>query len=185
MISHISLVHEALRKHIKKGDTVVDATCGNGHDSLLLAQLATDSHNGHVFCIDIQEDALKATEKRLKNAGYSRFSLVHGSHEQLPSSFSVIVYNLGYLPGGNTAITTKTKSTLQSLENALSVLSPGGLIAITLYPGHPEGKLESEKVELWARNLPQDELNLFLYKDIFSPTKPYVLFLKKRFRNRS
>lgn len=50
-------------KHVvREGDTVVDATCGNGHDTLALVKLvAGESARGRVYGMDIQGDALQST----------------------------------------------------------------------------------------------------------------------------
>ena len=39
---------------------------------------------------------------------------------------------------------TETSSTLTDIKNALERICPGGVISITCYPGHPEGKREEE-----------------------------------------
>ena len=60
----------------------------------------------------------------------------------MASTPKLIVYNLGYLPGSDKLLTTKTSSTLLSVEKALSLIAPNGAISITCYPGHEEGKKE-------------------------------------------
>jgi len=52
-----------LWKHvIRKGDTVVDATCGNGNDTLAMANMVKDElGKGCVYGMDIQKDAIKNT----------------------------------------------------------------------------------------------------------------------------
>ncbi|EUJ17052.1 S-adenosylmethionine (SAM)-dependent methyltransferase [Listeria aquatica FSL S10-1188] len=58
--------HQLLRKVIFPGDVVIDATCGNGHDTLFLAQLV--GPNGKVYAYDIQQTAIEKTEARLDEA---------------------------------------------------------------------------------------------------------------------
>jgi len=48
---------------VKEGDTVVDATCGNGNDTAFLASLVGE--NGRVFGFDIQDKAIANTTKKL------------------------------------------------------------------------------------------------------------------------
>lgn len=55
---------------ITEGDTAVDATAGNGHDTLFLAQLVGDS--GAVYAFDIQQQAVDATIGRLKEHGLEK-----------------------------------------------------------------------------------------------------------------
>jgi hypothetical protein len=149
--NHLSFNHFIWKQHLKEGAIAVDATCGNGHDALFLAPLVTKLH-----ALDIQEDAIKNTKALLKsfcNVSYhlkchSTFPL-----EIIASQPSLIVYNLGYLPSGNKSITTKYSTTLQSIENALNIIHPNGLISITLYPGHEEGKKEEDGILDFVKKL--------------------------------
>jgi 16S rRNA C1402 N4-methylase RsmH len=140
-------MHAALA--VAEGDTVVDATAGNGNDTLFLAEKVGSS--GQVFAFDIQSEALAVTEERLKQSNLiTRVTLIRAGHEELAkyvsNSLSVIMYNLGYLPGGNKQITTEYNSLATSLEQAMVLLKPGGVITIVLYPGHDSGKIEKEKL---------------------------------------
>lgn len=49
---------------LRPGDTAVDATAGNGHDTLALARLVGPS--GRVWALDVQDAALAATRARLE-----------------------------------------------------------------------------------------------------------------------
>lgn len=60
-MNHKQQIHEWI-KAFTPIDTVVDMTAGNGYDTLFLAQ-----HAKHVIAIDIQEDAIIATQERCKN----------------------------------------------------------------------------------------------------------------------
>ena len=70
-----------------------------------------------------------------------------------PEKAAVIVFNLGYLPGGDKEITTHTESTLCALQAALELLRVDGLLCVTVYWGHPSGREEREAVLRWAKNL--------------------------------
>jgi len=153
--SHIDLAHQHLESIIKPGDTVIDATCGNGHDTLVLAKLALTSDSGKIFAIDRQADAIESTKqlltKQLSRAVINRIEFSQRCHSTFPEhltprSVNVFQYNLGYLPGGNKAITTTVETTLQSIRNAMQLLQAGGLILITCYPGHAEGMREEEAI---------------------------------------
>lgn len=143
--SHLECAHSFWQALLKPDDTVIDATCGNGHDTLVLAKLVPQ---GKVIAFDIQQQAIEETKKRLQEADLlKRVDLRLASHatfseDLLPQSIALIVYNLGYLPGGNKALTTTSKTTLNSIKKALSLLKPGGAISCTLYPGHSEGEIE-------------------------------------------
>lgn len=153
--SHIDLAHSLWEKAIKPGDIVIDATCGNGHDTLALAKMALTSTSGCLFALDKQTAAIDSCQnhlsKQLPKNIYEKISFILGCHsrfplELAPESVSLIVYNLGYLPRGDKTMTTTTETTLISVENALQLIKKGGMISITCYPGHEEGKIETNKL---------------------------------------
>ncbi|PNY02291.1 rRNA methylase-like protein, partial [Trifolium pratense] len=126
-------------KHVvQKGDTVIDATCGNGFDTLALLNLVADddSHNGYVYALDIQKDALDKTSLLLEESLNS--NEVRRTIKEC--SFRLIAFNLGYLPGGDKEIITRSETTLLALEAAKRILILGGLIGTVVYIGHPGGR---------------------------------------------
>lgn len=75
-------VHLLLNEIIKEGDRVVDATVGNGKDTLFLAKKVGPC--GRVYGFDIQEKALSKTKALLKkNNLIERTEILHCGHEQL------------------------------------------------------------------------------------------------------
>ena len=154
--SHIELAHRYWQQLVQSGDIVIDATCGNGQDTLFLAQLKP----AKLFAIDIQEKALTNTKTLLGASDNVIFH--HACHSQFPQeilakSVKLIVYNLGYLPGGDKSLTTQSETTLMSLQKALDLIVPGGAISVTCYPGHAEGAIEEEKILQWAENLDRQQ----------------------------
>ena len=139
-------------RYINEESVVIDATCGNGNDTLYLALRANK-----VYAFDIQQEAIDNTDKLLKEHDIENVVLICDSHEKIDEYVSenidLAVYNLGYLPKGNKEITTTAESTLISLEKVLNKLSVSGLVCLTLYWGHPEGKLEREAVLKYAEEL--------------------------------
>ena len=138
-------------KILNDGDAVIDATCGNGKDSLALANILKNKKDTILFCLDIQKKAIENTEELLSKEVpdfLPSVKFILGSHENLPKAnlgqIKLIVYNLGYLPGADKDLTTTSSSTLKSIENALNCICDGGVISITCYPGHLEGKKEQE-----------------------------------------
>ena len=158
--SHIDLAHKYWQQLVLSGDVVIDATCGNGHDALVLAKLALTSSSGKLFAFDLQQAALDNSTKLLKENltqdQNTRIELIQGCHSKfpegiLPETVKLIVYNLGYLPGGDKSKTTLVSTTLESIQQALKLLVPGGAISLTCYPGHHEGKIEEAAIiELMA-----------------------------------
>lgn len=162
-LSLVQQVHAALAAIIGEGDAVIDATVGNGHDTLFLAGHV--GHSGTVYGFDIQQQALDAAYARLQAAGVEgRASLYHAGHEAmalvLPQTqvgrIRAVVFNLGYLPGGDKTRTTAASTTLAALEQARELLAPGGVISVLAYTGHPGGRDEAEVVKAWARSLAPD-----------------------------
>lgn len=158
----VEQVQQLLSTHLHAGDVAVDATVGNGHDTLFLARAVADQ--GQVYGFDIQQQALDSAWQRLDAAGLAqRVHLYHAGHEtlllQLPASLhgkvKVIMFNLGYLPGGDKQRTTASATTLAALQQALHLLAPGGLLSVMAYTGHPGGREEAEVVKAWTRGLAQ------------------------------
>jgi predicted methyltransferase len=152
------LLHALLRERIAPGDLVIDATAGNGHDTLFLAEAVGAS--GQVIAIDIQEEAISATRKRLGKANLLVRARLHcGSHADLRKiagggSPTVIVFNLGYLPGGDRSVITNMEGTLAALAASIEILRPGGSLAVVCYPGHSGGDSEAAAVEGFISSAP-------------------------------
>lgn len=148
MKKHLIYARQFWRRVVSPGDTLIDATAGNGHDTLFLASLLQG--HGSVSSYDIQPQALENTRKRLEELPpeYREcISLKLQSHTQFDEqNVKLIVYNLGYLPGGDKRVTTCRTSTVESIEKGLKILAPGGALSITCYPGHEEGAREQEAI---------------------------------------
>ena len=173
-----------LKNVISPGDVVIDATAGNGNDTLFLAELVGD--HGKVYAFDIQEDALKATLEKLKKASLDqRVTLIYDSHDQVNKyvevSIAAAVFNLGYLPGGDKNIITRPETTLRALQDCYKLLKPGGLITIAVYVGHAGGELERQLVEQYLEKIPDREGFVIKHEYINRPkTYPKLYVLGKR-----
>ena len=142
--------------YIKPGDTVVDATCGTGQDTVVLARAV--GSEGSVYAFDIQKSAHLLTEARLRSHGITNVHMVMQSFvsmsEHIPErSAAAVVFNLGYLPGGDHSITTTAGTTLEGLESALKTIRPGGIVTVVMYDGHEAGSEEKKAVLEWAETL--------------------------------
>lgn len=172
---HLKKAHQFWKDHLQPTDIVIDATCGNGRDTAVLAQLVPQ---GHVYAIDIQEVAII---KSRQNAPFTNISFLHQCHTHLPHDQRVrlVVYNLGYLPGGNKQSTSLSSTTLKSVQNALALLPKGGALSITCYPGHAEGAVEEEALKHWSLSLPAEHSSIewFSWKK-GSPTLLIIIKLK-------
>ncbi|WP_269524370.1 tRNA (mnm(5)s(2)U34)-methyltransferase [Coraliomargarita parva] len=150
------LAHEYLDAHLHPGDRAIDATAGNGHDTLKLAQQVGST--GEVAAIDLQADAIRSTRQRLEENGMlKRVRLLEGDHaEQIPQldgQWKLIIFNLGYLPGSDKSIQTRPAHTLRALDAGFDKLLPGGALLVTAYRGHPGGLEEAEAVAQWMQEL--------------------------------
>ncbi|MES2345015.1 MAG: class I SAM-dependent methyltransferase [Chlamydiota bacterium] len=181
-LNHIRLAHFFWEHTLLPTSFAIDATCGNGKDTKKLAELTP---NGGVIALDIQKEALENTKRSLEDSMLtSKIHFFHQSHEEFPLfalelTISLIIYNLGYLPGGDKSLTTQTSSTLKSLSQALSLIVPGGMISVTCYPGHPEGLIEKNAVLEKTSSLNPAQFSAYHYHNIISPTAPSLLIIKK------
>lgn len=156
----MAISHRLVAAAVQKGDKAVDATCGNGYDTVFLAQLVGDQ--GRVLAFDIQAAAIENTRNRLTDSGLShRVQLVNANHakmdEYLPDHIAAAMFNLGYLPGGNHQITTSGQETTAALEHCIQRLRSGGLITVVAYPGHPGGGEEIKQIKEYLSRLDQKE----------------------------
>lgn len=157
------VAQERVRDHLKPGDWVIDATAGNGYDTLFLAE--TVGPNGHVYAVDLQTEAVNRTKARLQDAGHSHATCVLGSHADLLSilpkdcegKIMAIMFNLGYLPRGDKSLTTQPTSTVAALKASLSLLATGGILTILAYTGHPGGMDEARAIEAFLADLTSDQ----------------------------
>lgn len=149
--SPIKTAHHIWDQILEPHHTAIDATCGGGYDTQFLAQRCQ-----RVLSLDIQDEALKRAKTLLSPQEKERVTFYLQSHEEFPETdlpIHLIVYNLGYLPGGDKTITTLVNSTLASIRAAIELISPGGLVSITCYPGHNEGRKEESALLELAREL--------------------------------
>lgn len=173
---------------LSPGSVAVDATVGNGHDAVFLAGLVGEAGVVHGF--DVQAAALDAARNLLARAGLAgRVRLHHAGHEQLgevlPEAHrgrvGAVVFNLGFLPGGDEGLVTRPETTLAALEAARTVLAPGGVVSVVCYTGHPGGAAEAGQVERWCQALPFAAWRAARYELVNKPGSPIRLFfIEKR-----
>ena len=210
LIQHTTeLAMHIAKEYIRPSGLVIDATCGNGHDTLTLAKViwpidpgaslsGTDSNlqkagrltdggavlqkagAARLLAFDVQKAAIESTRTALIEAGFGaqmdsgQIVLIQDDHANMAEHINVlcgwsaddhantadpttgaclVVFNLGYLPGGGKQITTESASTLRAVEAALDLLSKDGLICITMYSGHEAGAKEKQALLAFAEEL--------------------------------
>lgn len=151
---HIS--HEMVGKVVQEGDIVVDATMGNGNDTLFLSKLVGDA--GKVYAFDIQPLAIENTRKCLEAAGVAhRAELIMDGHQNMdqyvPKGIRTVMFNLGYLPKGDHNIGTRAESTIAAIEKSLELLCKEGIIMIVVYYGGDSGFEEKNTVMEYFKSL--------------------------------
>jgi len=159
-LSLVKEVHRRLNGVTGPGDLCLDATAGNGFDTLFLARQV--GAEGTVHSMDLQSDALLTTGSLLEQHGLAERVNTHLScHSKMETvlppaakgRIRAITFNLGYLPKGNKSITTKAETTLPAIRLAYDWLGRNGVLSVLCYLGHPGGKNEEETV----RKLIQDQ----------------------------
>ncbi|HRF51754.1 MAG TPA: class I SAM-dependent methyltransferase, partial [Trichococcus flocculiformis] len=109
LLSAVDFSHSLLKETVCKGDLVIDATVGNGSDTVLLATLVGPT--GKVIGFDVQKQAVENTAQKLLLAGLTdQATLLHQGHETLGdvladnAKIGGAIFNLGYLPGSDKTI---------------------------------------------------------------------------------
>jgi len=178
------LASQCLREALRPGDHAVDATMGNGQDTLLLAQCVGPA--GCVDAFDIQPLALSQTRMRLAEAGCLAQTRLHlAGHETLrdvvQGPVQAIAFNLGWLPGGDKGITTRVETTRLALEASLALLAPGGVLSVCVYPGHEEGAREAQCVRALLSELRPQAFNVLWQAFVnASPGAPEFFLAQKQ-----
>lgn len=183
MIDLLELHKQFIKNHLKPGDTAVDFTMGNGHDTLFLSQCVGEQ--GHVFAFDIQNDALISTRKNLEqNNAPKNYTLICDSHHHVDkyihSPIKAGMFNLGWLPSGDKSITTMSCTTIPAINLAIDLLDKDGILLIAIYPGHPEGDLEGRMVEELLASISKHKICATKIKIINSPNSPYFFLIETK-----
>ncbi|KGR74744.1 class I SAM-dependent methyltransferase [Ureibacillus manganicus] len=172
-----------LAESIEEGEIAVDATAGNGHDTLYLAEIVGE--NGHVYSFDIQQEAIDATTNRLIDHQLDkRATVILDGHQHVAKyvteTIAGAVFNLGYLPGANHEIITTGETTIQAIESLLSLLKLNGIIVLVIYHGHEGGKTERDAVLNYVSNLPQKYFQVLKYEFLNQKNDPpFIVAIEK------
>ena len=180
MLRPLQMAHAFLEEVVTDEDIVVDATMGNGYDTLFLARLAKK-----VYAFDIQEQAIEQTTKRLAEAKLDNVELFLTGHEnvdQYVESIKAAIFNLGYLPSADKTVITQPHTTIQALEKLCQRLVAGGRIAVMIYYGHAGGDVERDAVLDFVSQLPQQEFTVALYKTINQINQPPFLVMIEKLK---
>lgn len=181
--SAVAIAHKEISSVVKNGDVVIDGTAGNGKDTIFLAQLVGEE--GLVYAFDIQQEALERTKEKLIEANLiSRVKLIHSGHENMEhyvkSPVKAVMFNLGYLPGGNKNIITKPQTTLEALRQSLKLLQRYGIVSLTVYTGHPGGFEEWLALKSFLEKLDRNHYDVLLQRFLNrEPQSPFNVIIQK------
>lgn len=179
--------HHLLEESVSQGEIVIDATCGNGNDTLFLSKLV--GKDGHVLAFDIQEQAILNTKKLMHDRDIDHVSVINDSHshiekylpEGIGEKIGGAIFNLGYLPRSDKTIITEGNSTITAINTILDHLKINGLIVIVVYHGHEGGKSEKEMVLKHVINLDQKHFSVMRYGFINQKNNPpFIIAIQKR-----
>ncbi len=165
-----------IKDHVREGDICMDATAGNGNDTLLLCELVGES--GRVIAFDIQEQAIENTKKRLaEHEVLNRAQVVMDSHEHMKAYAkegepSCIVFNFGYLPGGDHALATKKDSSILAIQEGLTLLKKGGMMSLCIYSGGDSGFEERDAILSFLKQLDSKKYLVIVSEYYNRPNNP-------------
>lgn len=174
----VTFVHNKLKEILTLEDITIDATMGNGFDTLFLAQ-----HSKFVYSFDIQKQALQNTKSLCDDNNISNVSLILDGHQNINNYIKkpvkAVTFNLGYLPGGDKSVKTVLDSTMSALKQSINSLDKKGLIAITVYIGHEGGQAESDALLTYLKTLDKSHFMVLKYEFFNRTNAPYVLLIEK------
>ena len=177
-----SQAHELIENHFNKLgrplDIAIDATCGNGHDAYFLLSLGF----ARLIAFDVQTQAVKATSLLCKEYA-TRLTLYQDCHSNITQycdyPVDCVMFNFGYLPGAQKNLTTTADTSVMAIKQAQSLLANDGLITLLCYPGHTEGKIESELILKHLDNLSSSWIARRLTHPNDSANSPFLYLLSK------
>ncbi|WP_323704529.1 class I SAM-dependent methyltransferase [Mammaliicoccus sp. Dog046] len=179
----LPFARKLITSHINDSSIVVDATCGNGNDTYFLANQVP---NGHVYAFDIQKAAIEST--KLKTASFDHITYHQTGHEHAATivknnhdGIDASIFNLGYLPKGDKNITTHALTTIEAIQSLFEITNKNGIIVLVVYPGHPEGQIESNEVREFVQSIDQQTAHVLHYQFINQKNNPpYIIAIEKR-----
>ena len=178
---YYEIVDEVLEQLDINGKVCIDATLGNGHDSL---KILKKNPEGFLYAFDIQNTAIEKSDELLNKNGFNNYKLIKDSHdnmkEYVKGEAELIIFNLGYLPGADKKVVTKPHSTIMAIKSAIDIISKSGVIIVVSYLGHRGSFAERAAIEEYLSNLPQKEL-MVEKREFFNQvnTPPVVYLIKK------
>lgn len=170
------LSHNIIDNFVINKNVAIDATLGNGYDTDFLSLKFNK-----VFSFEIQKISCDSYKEKSRD----NVKIINDSHHlfdnYIKEEVDCIMYNLGFLPGGNKEITTKHETTLKSINDGLKLLKSGGIMTICIYKGHTEGKREESCIIDFVKSLPKNTYGVMCHSYINrTETAPLLLVIEKK-----
>ena len=187
MLKVIPFAHNLIKEIAEPKDILIDATCGNGNDTLFLSRLINS--DGHVYAFDIQEEAINSSRKRLAEEEIKNVTLILDSHtnintylnEKLSGKVGGAIFNLGYLPRSDKKVITQPETTIEAINNIFPYLKTGGRIVLVVYYGHDGGVYEKNELLKFVQELDRHHYSAIQYQFINQHnTPPFVIAIEKQ-----
>ena len=122
-----------------KFNMAIDATLGNGYDTVFLA-----NYYKKVIGLDIQELAIKRSSQKVKDLTNVELHLEDFNNIHKYNYANLIVFNLGFLPGSNKEVKTQDYTSNEAILKAYSILD--GTLIVACYIQHEGGYEEYLKL---------------------------------------
>ena len=169
------LSHYIIKNFLENKNLAIDATLGNGYDTDFLADTFKK-----VYSFDIQKEACDSYKVNDRN-----IVVINDSHHLFKNYISenvdCIMYNLGFLPGGNKEITTLHNTSLESIKVGLELLNSGGIMTICIYRGHDEGKIEETCILEYLKTLPKNVYGVMVHSYLNRQNiSPLLVIIEKK-----
>ena len=175
----VKLGHEILDKYLNEESICVDMTLGNGNDTLYLLSKAK-----FVYAFDIQEKGIISSKELLdkNNISSNKYNLILDDHQNILNHISnqlidIAIFNLGYLPNSDKTIKTNYISTINALNNLLTIMNKNSIILLTIYK-HEEGLLEYQKITELLNNFDMKKYNIMRFEHVNKPLSPSIILIE-------
>ncbi len=161
----LGLTHKFMAENIKPGHFCIDATAGKGRDTLFLANLVGET--GKVVALDIQKEAVEMTNTLLTENNITWAKAYLSCHSKISDfaeqkSVDGIVFNFGWLPGGDHNVFSRAESSIPAVKDALDLLKPGGKMTLCLYYGKENGTEEKDAILSFVKTLDQNRYSVLV-----------------------
>jgi len=174
----LDTAHLLIKDLVTKDDILVDATLGNGNDSIYFHSLVKEIH-----AFDVQKEAIDNSQQKLNQLNIKNVHLYHDSHENILNhilDFKGVIFNLGYLPNSNKEIKTNYKTTINAVDKLINHIKAFQFIQLVVYIGHDEGNLESIYLDEYLKKLDQEKFKVMKIELPYQNNKPpYILMIYK------